>query len=191
MIQFIKQCRTRLLAWSIHQLALPVIRLLCRIDKFPFTEHDLRKMEPGTLGALLLAFWDRHDLGLLKYYEGHDIKHAILGYPADDRGEACLQYFLLGNGYRSFPVLISAAISFFIMPEFHRDMRIAYIRGKQTPSLVGVNWLGLLSTPAVAVIEQLRIAPAKIRQPKFRGKHLPQLNWLRLWWWAVRANVAR
>ena len=116
-------------------------------------------MDDDTTGALLYRFLKQHNLHLLADYESHDIKHALLGYPANEEGEACLQYFFWGNGLRSFPVWITVMVTLFVMPEYHGSFRKAYERGKITPDLQGTDWFGLITKPFDSVIQQLNIPP--------------------------------
>ena len=158
MIQLLKKWRCALVTWSTHQLALPVIRLIAKLPKFPYSVEQVCAMEPGTLGASLHEFLAAHHLGLLADYEAHDIKHALLGYPATEEGEASLQYFFLGNGQRSFPVLITVFVTFFIMPEYRQSFKRAWRRGKDTPRLGGVDWFSLLPLDVEMVRHNLKIA---------------------------------
>ncbi len=152
-----KQIRCKIITWSTHRLALPAIRILLKPKKFPYTIQQLKLLPQESLGAALLQFLENHQLHLLPDYESHDVKHALLGYPATEEGEASLQYFFLGNGQRSFPVLITVLVTFLIMPEYHNAFKKAYIRGKSTPSLGGTNWFSLLDQPTEHVLKQLSI----------------------------------
>lgn len=157
MLNIIKKYRCKLLTWGTHRLALPLIRCIMHLPPFPYSVPDLQNMEAGSVGHLLLQFLHNHQLHLLPHYESHDIKHALLSYPATEEGEASLQYFFLGNGQRSFPVLITVFITFFIMPEYHKAFRQAYSRGKSTPSLAATNWSTLLPQQVAHVLHKLKI----------------------------------
>ena len=156
-VQQIKQIRCNIITWSTHKLALPVIRILIRPGKFPYSVNDLREMPDGSMGRELLIFLETYKLHLLTDYESHDIKHTLLSYPADEEGEAGLQYFMLGNGQRSFPVLITVLVSYCTMPEYHQSFRKAYSRGQKTPRLRGTNWFALMPLPYHTVLQQLNI----------------------------------
>ncbi len=159
MIALLKKWRCALLVFCTHSVALPAIRLLQQVKKFPYNTAQLGEMPDSSGGALLLQFLHRHNLHLLPDYESHDIKHALLGYPATEEGEASLQYFFYGNGQRSFPVLITVLVTFVIMPEYHAAFRKAYRRGLATPRLGGVDWFGMLPQPAEDIRQQLQIPP--------------------------------
>ncbi len=159
MNKFVRKYRPVFLTWAIHKMALPFIRLIVTIEQFPYTMAELRQMSRDSLAAALIRFWEQNGLDLLAEYEGHDIKHALLGYPANEEGEVCLQYFLLGNGYRTFPVLISVVITFFIMPDYYGAMWRAYRRGRQTPRFHGNDLFQRIALPMDVVLRELRVAP--------------------------------
>lgn len=158
MLQKLKKNRCRLLEWGTHDLMLPIIRTLKHLPEFPYTAADLRKMPSGSLGKELLHFLEGRQLHLLKGYESHDIKHTLLGYGPTEDGEAAMQYFFLGNGQRSFPVIITVAVTLIIMPEYYGIFRRAYKRGKATPSLNGVQWFDLLPYQTTHILADLKIA---------------------------------
>jgi ubiquinone biosynthesis protein Coq4 len=140
----IKKGRSALLVYLTHQLALPLLRLIRKPVKFPYTIHELRDFPAGTLGNDLQQFLDKRGLQLLSYYAKHDIKHIILDYDTTDEGEGCLQFFMLGNRHLSIPVLATVLYALCTMPEHHRSFKVAYRRGKRTCPLQNLDWAGLL-----------------------------------------------
>lgn len=158
MIQTLKKWRCALIVWSTHSVALPVIRLLMKPPEFPYSVAELHKMPEGSLGANLYAFLQRHNLHLLKNYESHDVKHALLSYPATEEGEAALQHFFYGNGQRSFPAMITIIVITVIMPEYRHSFKAARERGRLTPPLNGTPWFSLLRQPINTIIKDLKIA---------------------------------
>ena len=102
---FIKKCRSALLVYLTHKMALPVLRLIRKPIVFPYTAEELKHFPEGTLGKELVNFLEIKKLELLPYYAKHDIKHILLGYDTTDEGEGCLQCFMLGNRHVSFPVI--------------------------------------------------------------------------------------
>ena len=96
------------------------------------------------MGKALVEFLDVKDLHLLTYYARHDIKHILLDYDTTDEGEGCLQCFMLGNGHISFPVLATVIYCYITMPEYWSKFRVAFHRGKQSPSLEHIKWFELL-----------------------------------------------
>ena len=140
-----------------HSVALPTLRLLLKLPEFPYTMEQLQRMPAGTLGNELAGFLQCHKLQLLKDYESHDLKHLLLGYGPDEKGEVCLQYFMLGNRQYSFPVLATVVVGAALLPEFYRSFLNAYRRGRRTPSLAGVNWFALIPQKIATIKQQLSI----------------------------------
>ena len=117
MYQLIIQLRSSLLVFLTHNMALPLLQLIRKEDKFPYNMQQLMAMPAGSLGYNLAAFLRQKQLKLLPYYARHDIKHLLLEYDTTDEGEVCLQCFMLGNGHISFPVLATVFYGFTTMPE--------------------------------------------------------------------------
>lgn len=107
-----------MLVYLTHQMALPVLRLIRRPERFPYTVDELKNFPEETLGNDLVNFLEIKQLDLLPHYARHDIKHILLGYDTTDEGEGCLQCFMLGNGHVSFPVLATVMYGFVTMPEY-------------------------------------------------------------------------
>ena len=159
MIQLLKKLRWRVLSWMTHSMALPAMRLFQQKRTFPYTLTELGAMPSTSTGATLYRFLEENKFQLLPNYESHDIKHAVLGYGGSEENEASLQYFMLGNGLRSLPVVTTILVTFFLMPEYHKSFKKAYNRGKQTAPLRGTDWFGLMPKPYNEVIKQLNLPP--------------------------------
>lgn len=155
----IKKLRARMLEWGTHDLMLPIIRRVKTLPLFPYTIGELRAMPAGSLGNGLFHFLEDRQLALLKDYESHDIKHVLLGYDSTEEGEAAMQYFFLGNGARSFPVLITVIITLLIMPEHYSLFRKAYLRGKQTPPVGATDWFAMVPEQLCDIHEKLKLSP--------------------------------
>ncbi|MBL7718715.1 MAG: hypothetical protein JNL72_07760 [Flavipsychrobacter sp.] len=157
MITKLKKFRERTLVWLTHRVALPVLLVIRKPKEFPYNMPQLQALPEGTLGRELALFLRGNDLHLLRYYEKHDIKHVLMGYPSTEEGEVCLQYFMLGNGHVSFPVLITVTFGALFMPEHYRLFAQAYRRGKATPSMNGVEWFDLVPLSLRSVQQQLQL----------------------------------
>ena len=130
-----------------HECALPVLKVFRRPARFPYTLEELQALPPDTLGYALVRFIREKDLTLLVHYARHDLKHILLGYDTTDRGEVCLQSFMLGNGRVSFPVLATVLYGTCTMPEYWRVMRAAFRLGRTCPPIHGWDWFALLEEP--------------------------------------------
>ena len=144
MYRFLIKLRSGLLVWLTHKMALQVLKLIRKPERFPYTVEDLQAFADGTLGKDLVNFLQHKNLQLLPNYARHDIKHILLGYDITDEGEGSLQCFMLGNVHVSFPVLATVIYCFVTMPEYWDKFRKAYQRGKAAPAISNWKWFELL-----------------------------------------------
>ena len=145
MYAFIKQCRSALLVYLTHRMALPVLRIIRKPELFPFTVEELKNFPDETLGKDLIDFLETKKLDLLPYYARHDIKHILLNYDTTDEGEGCLQCFMLGNGHFSFPVIATVLYGFVTMPEYWGNFKKAYAKGKNCKPISNWKWFEILT----------------------------------------------
>jgi hypothetical protein len=133
------------LVYLTHKMALPFLRKIRKPIPFSYNEYMLTQLPSGSLGNDLIGFLQERDLKLLPHYVRHDLKHVLLGYDTTDRGEACLQCFMLGNGRVSFPVLATVLYSAILMPEYWKQMKLAFKQGKTSASIHHWDWNNILS----------------------------------------------
>ena len=155
MYKIIVQCRSRLLVFLTHNMALPLLKLVRSPVKFPYSKEDLYQLPDGSLGKQLVNMLDKKQLKLLPYYAKHDIKHILLQYDTTDEGEVCLQCFMLGNGHLSFPVAATVLYGLFTMPEYWKSFRHAYNRGAACASINNWEWFTLLNEPVNSLIHKI------------------------------------
>jgi ubiquinone biosynthesis protein Coq4 len=144
MHKIFRKLRSNILVWLTHRLALPILKLVRKPEKFPYTLSELQQFPDDSMGKALANFLHSKELTLLTYYARHDIKHIVLGYDTTDEGEGCLQCFMLGNRHISFPVLATVIYCYATMPEYWIKFKVAYQRGKQCRSLENTDWFSLL-----------------------------------------------
>ncbi|RYY70778.1 MAG: hypothetical protein EOO13_05425 [Chitinophagaceae bacterium] len=147
MYKFIIRVRSGILVWLTHSLALPILKLIRKPEKFPYSMQQLNEFEVGSMGRDLADFLDNKELELLPYYARHDMKHILLEYDTTDEGEGCLQCFMLGNGHLSFPVVATVVYCFVTMPEYWHHFKLAYQRGKRSAPIGNLDWFATLTVP--------------------------------------------
>ena len=147
MYKAVVQGRSRLLVLLTHRLALPLLKLVRQPEIFPYTRAQLQAFPEGTLGKDLAAMLDNNRFELLTHYAKHDMKHILLDYPTTDKGEVCLQAFMLGNGHISFPVASTLVFGVLTMPEYWRAFQTAWHRGRRAAAISGWNWPELVGLP--------------------------------------------
>ncbi len=155
MYKFIISTRSAILVWLTHSLALPILKLIRRPERFPYPMEILQKFPADSMGKELADFLLRKNLELLPYYARHDMKHILLEYDTTDEGEGCLQCFMLGNGHLSFPVVATVLYCFVTMPEHWTTFKAAYRRGKASKPIAAINWFGILQTPVKELQQML------------------------------------
>ena len=155
----IVKARSALLVFLTHTLALPVLKMIRKPTIFPYTTDMLKQLPVGTLGNDLVQYLEDGSLKLLTHYVKHDMKHIILGYSTTDKGEVCLQCFMLGNRHFSFPVIATVLYGFITMPEFWKSFGEAFIRGRKTISIEGWKWFELV--PVQTKELQFKLSPLK------------------------------
>ncbi len=153
----LKKCRSKLLVYLTHRMALPVLRLIRKPEVFPFSREALSHFPDGSMGKHLFYFLEKKQLELLPYYARHDIKHILLDYDTTDEGEGCLQCFMLGNGHVSFPVVATVLYGWATMPEHWASFRKAYSRGKQSHAIAHWKWFEILHEPADQLKQKIKM----------------------------------
>jgi len=136
-------------------MALPLLKMIRKEERFPYSREELTNFETGSLGKDLVEFIDDRELELLPYYARHDIKHILLEYDTTDDGEVCLQCFMLGNGHVSFPVIATVIYGFATMPEHWSLFRKAYRRGEKTAAISDWKWFEILTIPTYALRQKI------------------------------------
>jgi Coenzyme Q (ubiquinone) biosynthesis protein Coq4 len=155
MKRLLKKFRSNVLVLLTHTIALPVLKVVRRKKKFPYSMEQLSALPYETVGNELWQLLNAHSIRLLPYYERHDIKHVVLDYPLTDEGEVCLQFFMLANGRISFPVLATVLYGLLTMPEYYSSFRKAWVKGKRTKSLENMDWFGIMELPLKTVQKQI------------------------------------
>lgn len=155
MKRILKKLRSNILVMLTHTIALPILKIVRRKKKFPYSMEQLSALPFETVGNELWQILNAHNLRLLPYYERHDIKHVVLNYPFTDEGEVSLQFFMLANGRVSFPVLATVIYGLVTMPEYYSSFKRAWQRGKQAKSLENMDWFGIMELPLAVVQKQV------------------------------------
>lgn len=155
MKRLLKKLRSNVLVLLTHTIALPILKIIRRKKKFPYSMEQLSALPYETVGNELWQLLNAENLRLLPYYERHDIKHVVLNYPFTDEGEVSLQFFMLANGRVSFPVLATVIYGLVTMPEYYSSFKKAWQRGKQAKSLENMDWFGIMELPLAVVQKQV------------------------------------
>ncbi len=151
--------RAALLVFLTHHLALPVLKLIRKPEKFSYTLAGLHQLPKGTLGYDMAKFLELRGLQLLPFYARHDMKHILLEYEASEEGEGQLQFFMLGNGHVSFPVLATVFYCFATMPEYWPSFKKAFLRGRKSIAISKWNFIELVTQPTADLKNRINLKP--------------------------------
>lgn len=151
MLSTIKRYRSKLLELLTHNIALPLIQNFRKTPPFPYTMEHLLAFPDNTLGKDLALYLQRKNFTLLRNYERHDCKHIILQYEMDEVGEACMQFYFLGNRHYSVPVVSTVVMVFLLMPEHWSTFYREFKKGRKAPTFDGVDFAALVLQPTQVV----------------------------------------
>jgi Coenzyme Q (ubiquinone) biosynthesis protein Coq4 len=155
--QAIVSIRSTLLVLLTHHVALPVLKIVRKPEVFCYNRQQLLSFKEGTVGKALVTMLDANKLTLLTHYAKHDIKHILLGYNTSDKGEVCLQCFMLGNGRYTFPVISTVLFGLLLIPEHWSVFIQAYKRGRATSPISHLNWAQIVHKQTIALQQKLQL----------------------------------
>ena len=136
----LKQLRSALLEVLTHKFALPLIGKFRNTPPFPYTMEQLLALPDHTLGKDLALYLQKKNFKLLRNYERHDCKHIILQYEMDELGEACMQFYFLGNRHYSIPVVSTVVMVTLLMPEHWKKFYAEFRKGRKAPTFDDVDF---------------------------------------------------
>jgi len=117
----------------------------------------LANMPINTLGERTSCFLRQNKLEPMPGYEAHDMKHTLLGFPANMKGEISMQYFEFGNGNRSIPVITVMLFGSFFMPEEWKEYLRQYRRGKGASDLSKIDLKQFATLPIHQLEKQWKL----------------------------------
>lgn len=135
-----KKCRAKFLDRLTHTSLVKFIFKIRNKQQFNYSLEDLLQFPEGTLGKDLALELQRNNFTLLKNYERHDCKHIILGFPMNEFGEACMQFFLLGTRHYSIPQFFALGFCVVFMPDYWKDFYTEFKRGRTCPKLAATDY---------------------------------------------------
>lgn len=162
-------------------------RVAIDVPLAPLRLNDLATAAPGGLGRALFELWDgngfdpevldRDAAGLaalpphLRYFntrilQMHDVWHLVAGYQTTSLHEMAISAFQLaqfGHNYSAMFLATVATLSHLRSPEgfpiLFQNLSEAWHHGRQTPSLMAVDWESCWDQPINALRRELRIDP--------------------------------
>jgi hypothetical protein len=98
---------------------------------------SLENYQEGTLGKEIWHMLCKKEYELVPYYEKHDLKHVLLGYPQAAGDEMKMQAFMFGNAGFKLPMVFISMIFVIWTPEVWLEMPYHYRVGQLTKSVGG------------------------------------------------------
>lgn len=123
--------KNKLYTWLTLKVYFPFCFLVYNGKPKALPASELPHCPPGSLGDGVSRFLEQHHLQLIPGYEAHDLKHVLLGYEATFESEVTMQYFELGNGNVSLPVLAVITAGTLMAPSHWPAFLQAWKRGRQ------------------------------------------------------------
>lgn len=108
---------------------------------------SLKKLPRHSLGNDLAFFLEEEGIDLMPKLEEHDVMHVLMSYETTVKGEARMQFFLLGNGKRSFYALLTAFVSLFLIPESWGAFFREFSKGRRCRNISHWQFEHLLAEP--------------------------------------------
>jgi len=134
----------------------PIFKYISPETHWPFTLEQQRQLPEGTLGRDIARTLDRAGYKLIPKFESHDAEHILFDYPMTGLGEIRLQFFLHGNGKRSWVSVGTILFGLGSFPELFWLFIKDYQRGKQFRSLKAINLGTYLTRNTLAIREELQ-----------------------------------
>lgn len=123
--------------------------------KYP--QEALYLMPEGSVGKELANYLEKMHFELIEGYESHDVKHILTGYEMETLGEIRMQFYLCGNGNRTFPALFTMAFGLCLIPEHLFTFWDDYDQGKKSRSLVHMDYESVMTDSLSAARQALNI----------------------------------
>ena len=117
----------------------------------------LEALPQNAVGKKLISFLKLNGIGFIEGYELHDVKHLLTGYGLTFEAEIELQYFEMGNGNYSLPVLLVVVVGTLLAPERLPSYIAAYKRGKNCPRITSDFLLQHLATDVNQLKQLLKL----------------------------------
>ncbi len=144
MIDYAMWLHVKTSSWVAGMIGPMVFNYGTKDKDWNLSRAELLQYPNGSLGKSVGEFLQEHDVELLKGAEYHDIQHVLLGYSISFKDEVALQFFLHGNGKKSFASISTRIGAWLLLPTQWKYLNAAYERGKHCKDVTKLNYKGLL-----------------------------------------------
>lgn len=133
------EIRERIFNFLTLKVYFPFCKSVYKGQGITISMKEMMEMPANSLGRLTASFLQDYHLEPMPGYEAHDMKHTLLGFPANMEGEIRMQYFEFGNGNRSIPVMTVMFFGTLFMPEKFRFYANEFLRGSKARDLSNID----------------------------------------------------
>lgn len=135
---------TKASSWVAGRIGPMVFNYGTKDKNWNLSTHELLQYPEGSLGKVLGQFLKQHQVELLTGAEYHDIHHILFDYSISFKDEVALQFFLHGNGNKSFASISTRIGAWFLLPTEWKYLRASYERGKKCKDVSKLNFRNML-----------------------------------------------
>ncbi len=106
---------------------------------------ELLQFPEASLGKAMGEFLKKSNVEPLAGAEYHDLQHVLFDYSISFKDEIGLQFFLHGNGKKSFASVSTFLGAWFILPTQWKYLRDSYAKGKKCKDISTLNLKAMLN----------------------------------------------
>ena len=119
--------------------------------------NQLLQLQSDSLGFHLGCFLLKYNFEIQPKLEDHDIIHVLTNTGISVVEEIGMQYYLLGNGKRSFYLWMVILSGTLFYPTRFSYFKQQYLRGKVAHEFFGLDFLNMLSVPLIQIQKTFNI----------------------------------
>lgn len=133
----------KLYDWS----KIPYQKFLKKNDAWNIEVSKLLRYPKDSLGQGLGLFITIHNFELQDKLESHDVYHVLTNTGITVPEEVSMQFYLLGNGKRSFYLFSVVLLGLLLYPDYFKTFKNTYNRGKKALKFHQLDFLKMLHLP--------------------------------------------
>ncbi len=150
----LKTLREIIIGYS-FSLSSKVYVLFKKGSSWQVTTSSLLSYPKNTLGYHLGCFLLQHKFEPQPRCEDHDIFHLLTGYAIDTTSEIAMQFWLWGNGKRSFFVALAILAGTVFYPDQYGTFKQAFQEGKQSMPIHHIDYKQHLYSP-ISIVTSIK-----------------------------------
>lgn len=138
-------------SWVAQLIGPTVFNYGTKEKNWNLSTSELLQYPEGSLGKAMGEFLKKSNVEPLAGAEYHDLQHVLFDYSISFKDEIGLQFFLHGNGKKSFASVSTYIGAWFILPAQWKYLRDSYDKGKKCKDISTLNLRALLHQDLIQV----------------------------------------